>query len=48
VCDDGIRDVRAVSWLGISVEHFLAQFVGHHICDSARVDEDTLVRQVGQ
>jgi hypothetical protein len=48
VRDDRVRDVRAVSWLGVSVEHFLAQFVGHTICDSTRIDEDTLVRQVGQ
>ena len=48
VCDDGVRDVQAVSWLGVSVEHFLAQFVSHGICDSACVDEETLVRQVGQ
>ena len=48
VRDDRVRDVRAVGGLGVSVEHFFAQFVSHGICDSACVDEDTLVRQVGQ
>jgi hypothetical protein len=48
VRDDRVRDVRAVSGLGLGVGHFLAQFVSHGICDSSGVDENTLVRQVGQ
>ena len=48
VRDDRVRDVRAVGGFGVSIVHFLAQFVSHGIRDSACVDEDTLVRQVGQ
>jgi hypothetical protein len=48
VRDDRVCDVRAVGGLGVNVVHFLAQFVSHGIGDSAGVDEDTLVRQVGQ
>src|SRR5690348_17273549 len=37
VRDDGVRDVRALGWLGVSVEHFFTEFVGYDICDSACV-----------